>query len=180
LRLSNLARGSFSLKSSNKCPMLTKASRFSVYHFPMNYKIGIMSKVHAWPYDDADEGNKEYPTITEKDFEALVSKQFEKPIFLGKNRKGEDLYLDFDFSVSVFDEERHRWLVASVYFGVMDSRGGYPVFTLLKNPGLKVYKENRFEHSMVEWMTKKFKLVGWNDLEVSREIMKRISAAQNY
>lgn len=64
------------------------------------------------------------------------------------------MYLDFDFAVSVFDEKKHHWLVASVYFGVMDVNSGYPKMLILKTPALRVYKENRFEHKMVEWMTK--------------------------
>ena len=140
----------------------------------------LMSKAYTWPYDDGSEADKEYPTISEKKFEAFVAIQFEKPIFLGKNAKGEALFLDYDFVVSIFDKKTHRWFVGSVYFGVMDAKGGYPAMLLLKTPVLRVYKENRFEHEMVEWMTKKFKLLEWNDLKVSKEIMERIKAAQNY
>jgi hypothetical protein len=139
-----------------------------------------MPKAYTWPYVDEKEMSKEFPTITEKKFEAFVAKQFEKPIFIGKNAKSEDLFLDYDFVISIFDKKTHRWFVATVHFGVMDTKGGYPAMLLLKTPVLKVYKENRFEHEMVEWMTKKFELVEWNDLEVSREIMRRVKAAQNY
>ena len=113
------------------------------------------------------------PKISEEEFDKRVEERFkDELVFLGTDKNNKELFLRFDFASVAFNPIKEEWVVAGVWFHVIDKDEEDPKFTWWKQPEILLYQRNTFSKKMEKFMRKKYKLAEFDNEKVSSEIVK--------